>query len=191
MSVWAHACRPCNPALSGPIFVSAAAVAEMPASAHCLQVRIDGSWHCVVVDRDRRVAVEQMLIRDAVVASRSDCPDCAALLEGVGREPPTEPAPEVAPPTEPAPSELPATVEASSGEGGSAGTVQAAAMAVRDQRVVVVLVPLALVSSPGEADMAAERLAATFHGAPLLLMGQADDGSPRYHGPAELQALVR
>ena len=34
MSVWAHACRPCNPALSGPIFVSAAAVAEMPASAH-------------------------------------------------------------------------------------------------------------------------------------------------------------
>ncbi len=188
MSVWAHACRPCSAELPGPIFVSAAAVAEMPASTHYLQVRIDDHWHCVVVDRDRRVAVEQMLIRDAVVASRSDCPDCAAVLDGAATsEPPTEtkPASPDSPPMEPPP-----TIESSTGDDSSAGTVQAAAMSVRGQHVVVVLVPLDLVTHAGEAEMAVERLAATFAGAPVVLMGQQDDGTARYFGAEELTSLV-
>ncbi|MCB1954453.1 MAG: hypothetical protein KDG55_02185 [Rhodocyclaceae bacterium] len=154
----------------------------MPASTHFLQVRIDGDWHCVVVDRDRRVEVEQMLIRDAVVASGSDCPDCAAQLEALAAE-----AAAAAPPPPPQARSAPADDSAAPA---SAGTVQAAAMAIQGQRLVVVLVPLALVESPGEAEMATERLAATFQGAPIVLMGQRDDGSPHYAGDPLLCGLL-
>lgn len=171
MAVWAHACRLCDSDEPAPVFVSAAAIAEMPGATRLVQVRIDGGWHCAILDRDRRVSVEQMLIRDVVAAHATDCPDCAARLAAADAEP-ARAAPEAA------------------RAGAPAGTVQAAAISLRGQRLVVVLVPIDLVNSPGEASMATERLAATFPGAPVVLMGQQEDGTPRYYGPDELVGML-
>ncbi len=64
--------------------------------------------------------------------------------------------------------------------------VQAAAISLDGTAFAVVLVPMDLVNAPGEADMAIEALQPTFGGAPVVLMAQADDGSPNYYGDEDL-----
>lgn len=172
MAVWAHACRTCgteeDPA---NIYVSAAAVAEMPPGTRILQVRIGEQWHCAIVDRTRRIDVDRMLLHDAVPAQPGECPGC----DDHGRESGTT---------------VPGTPAAGHGDDSSSGSVQAAAIALRGHHLVVVLVSPQLLDSPGEADMALDALEKRFGGTPTLLMAQRDDGSPRYYGDPVLGALL-
>ena len=68
--------------------------------------------------------------------------------------------------------------------------VHAAAMSVQGYRFAVVLVPLDLISRPGEADMAIADLRPRFGGVDVVLMGQDEDGTPSYHGDATLRELL-
>jgi hypothetical protein len=69
-------------------------------------------------------------------------------------------------------------------------SVQAAAISLAGRRMMVVLVPVDVVHSPGEAEMLVTDLRPRFGGVDVVLMGQADDGSPRYYGDAELLSLI-
>lgn len=69
--------------------------------------------------------------------------------------------------------------------------VQAAAISLAGSQFVIVLVDLGLVETPGEADMAIDRLSAGFGGAPVVLMGQRDDGTPVYYGDQEIVTSLR
>ena len=165
MSSWAYACTPCRG--QGQWWVGCPRVDEMPPSVTILRVRVDDDWLCARVDRGRRVAVDGALLREAVASGEADCPECA-VHEG----PPPPPPP----------------ASASDGPGLQ---VQAAAVALAGRRFIVVLVPLEVVRSPGEAAMAAADLAPRFGGVELVLMGQTDDGTPEYHGAAESLALLQ
>jgi len=68
--------------------------------------------------------------------------------------------------------------------------VKAAAIALAGNQFVVVLVELALVNQHGEADMALETLQQRF-GAPVVLMGQREDGTPVYYGDENLVQSLR
>ena len=95
-------------------------------------------------------------MRDAVVSDLADCPECA----------PSPPAAEPEADRQPA----------------SAPSIQAAALSIQRRQMLVVLAPLALVRSAGEADMLSADLGARFDGVDIALRGQEDDGPPRYHG---------
>lgn len=170
MATWAYLCRICGDSEPATAYVSAATVAEMPASCRIVQVRIEGQWRCAIVDRDRRYAIDRMLLREVCVADTGDCPDCAALL-------------------------APDAVDARSDAGESptaTSTVHAAAVETERERLVVVLVTEALIDSPGEADMAIDRLSPHFAGATVILLAQRDDGTPRYHGaPGACEQIAR
>jgi hypothetical protein len=64
--------------------------------------------------------------------------------------------------------------------------VQAAAISLQGVNFAVVLVGEDLLKSPGEADMAIERLEPVFGGVPVLLMAQNEKGSPTYYGDQDL-----
>ncbi len=69
--------------------------------------------------------------------------------------------------------------------------VQGAAISLGGVNFAVVLVPMTLVDSPGEADMAIDTLQPGFGGVPVVLMAQRDDGSPRYYGDEQLVLALR
>ena len=69
--------------------------------------------------------------------------------------------------------------------------VQAAAISLAGSQFVVVLVDMTLVETPGEADMAIDRLSAGFGGAAVILMGQREDGSPVYYGDQDIALSLR
>ena len=69
-------------------------------------------------------------------------------------------------------------------------TVQAAAISLQNREFVVALVPLHLVQSAGEADMAIDDLQPRFGGAPVVLMAQKDDGTPTYYGDSQLVEML-
>ena len=73
---------------------------------------------------------------------------------------------------------------------GGAPEVMAAAVALHDVRMLVVLAQLEVVRSPGEADMLLADLGPHFPSVPIVLMGQEDDGTPVYHGDPMLKALL-
>jgi hypothetical protein len=68
--------------------------------------------------------------------------------------------------------------------------VQAAAISLAGRRLVVILVPIDVVRSPGDAEMLLADLRPRLGDLDLVLMGQEDDGSPRYHGDADLLSLL-
>lgn len=183
MAVWAYECRPC--AGRGEWWVARDWVDELPPEVQVLRVQAGGRWACGVVDRGRPVAVDLTLLREARASDIDDCPDCARQLSAPAA-PIARAHPPDAAPAEPA-SESRAAVE----EGGAAGQIQAAAIALQGQRMLVVLVGLDLVRSSGEADMLAADLQSRFGGVSVVLMGQEGDGSPVYHGhPALLELLA-
>jgi hypothetical protein len=145
---------------SGVWMVSRELVDALPAEVFILRVQAGAEWRCATVNRDRPVAVE-------------DCPDCVAPSEP-DADTDTHTDTEAAPVTRHAPS----------------AEIQAAAISIQGQRLLIVLVPLMLVTNAGEADMRIADLRARFGNVELLLMGQEDDGTPRYHGDPELVALV-
>ena len=69
--------------------------------------------------------------------------------------------------------------------------VHGAAISMQGVNFAVVVVGMDLVKSPGEADMAIERLGPAFGGAPVVLMAQKEDGTPTYYGDQQLVELLR
>jgi hypothetical protein len=169
MAVWAYECRPC--AGSAIWLVSRERVDGMPADVRILRMKTGSGWACAIVDRSRPVEVEAMLLRDAVASDERDCPECAAHKAGAAAPAAVGPAP--------------------TGSGSAAAALQAAAISVQGRRMLVVLVRLDVVQNAGEADMLIADLRARFGGIDVVLMGQNDDGTPRYHsGDAELVKLL-
>ena len=168
MAAWGYECR--SPGHVGePWYVACLAIDAMPAETRIVRVHVDGEWCCGLVDRGRREAVEARMLRDVVASDEADCPECAVAAVP---EPKRQAAPE-----EDAPS-------------ASRREVHAAAMSVQGYRFAVVLVPLDLISRPGEADMAIADLRPRFGGVDVVLLGQDEDGTPSYHGDATLRELL-
>lgn len=69
--------------------------------------------------------------------------------------------------------------------------VQAAAISLAGNNLVVVLVGIDLVEAHGEADMMIDSLSNSFSGATVVLMAQREDGSPVYYGDNEFVPLLR
>ncbi|MBX9605386.1 MAG: hypothetical protein K2Y51_04135 [Gammaproteobacteria bacterium] len=168
MAEWAYPCRPCDRSPAPTWFVAAARLADLPAHVTVLRVQEGEDWVCAVVDRSAPVAVDGQLLREAYASDAEDCPACRERAE--------PPAP-------------PARTEAASAAG-SGREVQAAALSVQGERMVVVLVGMDLLDAAGEAALAIETLEARFGGVPVVLMAQLEDGSPRYFGPAPLLVLL-
>jgi len=158
--------------------VAQSEVEQMPRDARIVRVHVDGEWVCALVDRSRREAVEGVIVRDVMAGDARACPECARLLA-------TTEAPAAAPvPAAPAPA------AAAPKPKGPPMTVQAAAIAIRDARLVVVAASMGLVTSPGEAHMAVSDLQPHFGDVPIVLMAQDDSGAPVYHGnPVLVQML--
>jgi len=163
MAVWAYECRSC-PAGS-TWWVARTRTDEVAPTTNVLRVKVGKEWRCAIVDRRQAVEIEEQLLREAIPSDLVDCPDCAAQPAA---EPDGEPAPQ-------------------SGAGDSA---QAAAVSIAGRRMMVVLVRLDVVQSPGEAEMLMADLRPRFGGIDMVLMGQDDDGTPHYHGDAELLSLL-
>jgi hypothetical protein len=166
MAAWAYECRPADGSRD-PWYVACLAIDAMPPATRIVRVHVDGDWLCATVDRRERHAIDAMHLRDVVASDEVDCPMCAAA------------------PAAPAPPAAQADAEPRSGR-----ELQAAAMAVQGHRFVVVLVSLALVQRPGEADMAIADLRPRFGGVDVVLMGQEEDGTPSYHGHETLVELL-
>lgn len=165
MATWAYECHPCNGAKELWL-VSRERIDLLPPDVAILRVKTGSGWACALVDRNRAVPAEAMLLREAIESDANDCPECAAALAAHAAPSTTEPTP---------PTPGPATT-----------TLQAAAISLQGQPMLVVLVGLKVVQSPGEADMLRSDLQARFGGVNVVLMGQHEDGTPQYHGDAAL-----
>lgn len=64
--------------------------------------------------------------------------------------------------------------------------IQAAAISLQDVNFAIAVVDMALVNTPGEADMAIESISPSFGGVPVVLMAQKEDSSPVYYGDEDL-----
>ena len=169
MASWAYECRPCTGAKELWL-VSRERVDALAPDVSILRVKTGSGWACAVVDRSHAVPAEAMLLREAIESDASDCPECAAVLT---------------------PHAAPATAEPTSPRIGPATTaLQAAAISLQGQSMLVVLVGLKVVQSPGEADMLRSDLQARFGGVSVVLMGQHEDGTPQFHGDAALVQLL-
>lgn len=177
MAVWAYPCRLCADERR-TVFVSRQAVEALGPSVVTLRVRVGADWVCARVDRGRAVDVEGHVVRDAVAAAEHDCGECDKRQE---------PAPSAA---AAGADPEPARSGVGAGTGASRQHVQAAAISLQGVPMVVVLVSLQLVESPGEARLAVNDLGPRFGGAPIVLLGQRADGSPCYYGDPELVDLL-
>ena len=164
MAQWAYAARSCT---DGHLWwVARDEVDAMPPQVGVVRVKVGPDWCCARVDRSRAVDVEAPLLRQVVASDLDDCADCAPPPGAeTGRTATDTPAP--------------------SGPG-----IEAAAITRAGRRMLVVLVPLDVVQSPGEAEMLAEDLRPRFGSVDVVLVAQDDDGMPHYHGDDELQALL-
>lgn len=166
MTTWAYECRPCSGS-SDLWLVARERVDELPAGVTILRVKTGSGWACAALNRSHLVEADAMLLREAVASDLHDCPECA---------PPQA--------TDPAPAAAKPATQASTGQ------LQAAAISLLGHKMLVVLVGLNVVQSPGEADMLSADLRARFGGVSVVLMGQHDDGTPQYHGDAALVQLL-
>lgn len=169
MASWAYECRPCSGAKELWL-VSRERVDALAPGVSILRVKTGSGWACAVADRSHAVPAEAMLLREAVESDADDCPECAAARAAHAVPTTTEPTP---------PAHGPAT-----------SALQAAAISLQGQPMLVVLVGLKVVQSPGEADMLSSDLQARFGGVSVVLMGQHEDGTPQFHGDAALVQLL-
>ena len=168
MATWAYECQPCNGAKELWL-VSRERLHELPAGVTVLRVKTGSGWACATVDRSHVVQAEAMLLREAVASDVHDCPECSP--------------PQAAEP-------VPGANPEPTAQGPAATQLQAAAISLQGQPMLVVLVGLKVVQSPGEADMLSADLSARFGGVGVVLMGQFEDGTPQYHGDAALVQLL-
>ena len=195
MATWAYACRACRG--DEVWYVSRLQMEDVLGSARVVRVKTAGGWRCAVVDRRETVTVESMLLREAVASGESDCPECMALLAEMASEAESVETAESAGTAESVgeavgdESELsePAS-RAGESISRSGPPLQGAAISLAGHPMLVVLVGLDVVQSPGEAAMLADDLQVRFGGVAIVLMGQDDDGIPHYHGDAELVRLL-
>jgi hypothetical protein len=68
--------------------------------------------------------------------------------------------------------------------------VQAAAISLQGNNLVIVLVGMDMVTNSGEADMAIDTLQPKFGNAPVILMAQREDTSPVYYGDQDLVSAL-
>jgi hypothetical protein len=68
--------------------------------------------------------------------------------------------------------------------------IQAAAISVQGNNLVIVLVGMDMVTNSGEADMAIDTLQPKFGNAPVVLMAQREDTSPVYYGDQDLVSAL-
>lgn len=68
--------------------------------------------------------------------------------------------------------------------------VQAAAISVQGNNLVIVLVGMDMVNNAGEADMAIDTLQPKFGNVPVILMAQREDTSPVYYGDQSLVSML-
>ena len=68
--------------------------------------------------------------------------------------------------------------------------IQAAAISVQGNNLVIVLVGMDMVTNSGEADMAIDTLQPKFGNAPVVLMAQREDASPVYYGDQDLVSAL-
>lgn len=68
--------------------------------------------------------------------------------------------------------------------------VQAAAISVQGNNLVIVLVGMDMVNNAGEADMAIDTLQPKFGNVPVILMAQREDTSPVYYGDQNLVSML-
>lgn len=190
MSVRAFACRAAG-SLQVLGYVRADRVAEWPPGTDRVQLRIGNAWLCAWLDRSQTVDVEGLLLRDAVPADEVECPGCSAPA-GLSASPQDGPQPvPAAPDAAPDAAIASATVEppAAATARTDGPQVQAAAITVQGAQMVVVLVRRAVIDDAAEAALMQAAMQARF-GAAVVLMGQDDDGTPRWWGePALLQRL--
>jgi hypothetical protein len=64
--------------------------------------------------------------------------------------------------------------------------IQAAAISLQGVNFAIAVVDIDLVNTPGEADMAIERISPSFAGVPVVLMAQKENGTPVYYGDEDL-----
>lgn len=174
MAVWAYRCQAPNEG-GAEWFVSALKVAELGPDVQIVRVQVGRQWRCAVLDRSQRLTVQDQLVRPVIASDSSDCPECAEWL-----------AREAAAAGEP-------QAESSSPQHQHREGVMkilAAAISLRGINFVVVVAPMSLVSSPGEADMAIEDLQPYFGGVPVVLMAQNDEGLPSYYGDSQLVDML-
>jgi len=165
MAVWAYECKSCPPGSTW--WVDRSRVDEVASATNVLRVQVGEEWLCAIVDRSQPVAVDQQLVREAIASDSTDCPECLP-------PPVADPVPD----------------SNAESEDGATVSVQAAAISLAGRRLVVILVPLDVVRSAGEAEMLLADLRPRFGDLNLVLMGQDDDGAPHYHGDAELLSLL-
>jgi hypothetical protein len=171
--------------------VSRLQMEDVLGSARVVRVKTAEGWRCAVVDRRETVTVESMLLREAVASGESDCPECMALLAEMASEAESVETAESVGEAVGDESELsePAS-RAGESISRSGPPLQGAAISLAGHPMLVVLVGLDVVQSPGEAAMLADDLQVRFGGVAIVLMGQDDDGIPHYHGDAELVRLL-
>lgn len=167
MTTWAYECRQCSGS-SDLWLVARERVDELPPDVTLLRVKTGSGWACAVLNRSHLVEADAMLLREAVASDLHDCPECAP--------------PRVADP-------VPAAAEPTT-QNHPTAQLQAAAISLQGHRMLVVLVGLNVVQSPGEADMLSDDLRARFGGVDVVLMGQHEDGTPQYHGDTTLVQLL-
>ncbi|MBK6295740.1 MAG: hypothetical protein IPF55_16785 [Rhodoferax sp.] len=168
MTTWAYECRPCSGS-SDLWLVARERVDELPAGVTILRVKTGSGWACGVLNRSRLVEADAMLLREAVASDLQDCPECAPSR---------------------APAPAPAATPETATHGPTGAQLQAAAISLQGHRMLVVLVGLNVVQSPGEADMLSADLCGRFGGVDVVLMGQHEDGTPQYHGDTALLQLL-
>ena len=183
MAVWAYPCRLCADDRR-TVFVSRQIVDAMPPSVTTLRVKIGSDWVLARVVRDHPVDVEGQLVRDAIAAADDELGEHKEPLPNPPQSAVDPDAAAARPDFESAGSGARTTVR------GSGQEIQAAAISLQGVPMVVVLVSLQLVESPGEASLVIGDLGAHFGGAPVVLMGQRADGSPCYYGDPELVDLL-
>lgn len=69
--------------------------------------------------------------------------------------------------------------------------IQAAELALGSIHCAIVLVGMDLIKTPGEADMAIDRLGTTFPDQTVILMAQNAQGSPAYYGDQNIVEALR
>jgi len=177
MAVWAYECQACHGGgiADGVWLVSRQRVDAWPAEVALLRVKTSAGWLCAAVDRSRPVQAEAMLLREAVASDPVDCPDCAPPPAAAAASASTEGLADAA---------------VAPARASTHPVLTAAAIALQGRHFLVVLTPLAVVQSAGEADMLISDLQPRFAGIPLVLMGQHDDGTPQYHGDDSLVDLL-
>jgi hypothetical protein len=75
MAVWAYRCIPCGDP-EHPRYVACDAVDDLAPGVRIVRLRTGSRWLCARLQRDRRIAVDGVVVRDVVASAAEDCSGC-------------------------------------------------------------------------------------------------------------------